>query len=74
MTPCLWLYGQIRWVLFSLRKSVQHAARQLQPEVFDRRLHMRRADVSADRIQRREVFFKCRDNRGQDREVRCPGR
>jgi|GEM_PF-6149417 hypothetical protein len=56
--PRFWLYGKIRRVLFSLRKSVQHAARQLQPQVFDRRIHMCRTDMSADRIKRGELFFK----------------
>ena len=45
-------------MLFSLRKSVQHAARQLQPQVFYRRIHMCRTDMSADRIKRGELFFK----------------
>lgn len=60
--------------LFFLQKSVQHAACQLQPKVFDRRIHMCGTDVSADRIQHDELFFKCLNNRGQDGEVRCQGR
>lgn len=53
---------------------MQHAARQLQPQVLDGRVNIGGTDMGADFIERGELFFKCRNNRWQHGKVRCWGR
>jgi hypothetical protein len=50
---------------------MQHAARQFQPQVLDCRVDIGGTDMGADFVERGELFFKCGNNRWQDRKVRC---